>query len=87
MAEFGVFLFDGSDIRRPRSKKEIKDTLPANLYLEGTSPHSETIPDGKVVPLTRLPDGQYGFVGPDPYNSRRFYGQITLADNGQIYVS
>lgn len=86
MAEFGVFVFDGADIRRPKSKKEVKDSLPRNIYLEGTSPYSSVIPDGKVVPLTSLPDGSYGIVGPDPYKQRNFYGQIVLAENGQVFV-
>lgn len=86
MAEFGVFVFDGADIRRPKSKTEVRNTLPQNVYLEGLSPYSDTIPDGKVVPLKSLPNGSYGIVGPDPYNKRDFYGQIVLAENGQVFV-
>lgn len=92
MSEFGVFVFNPSEDespRRPKSKVEVKNALPKFIYLEDVS--FGFFPDkrfqGKrVMELGMLPDGEYLFVGPDPNTSRKFYGKIILAENGQVYV-
>lgn len=91
MSEFGVFIASATgefDPRRPKSKKEIKDTLPELIYLEDVLYGFFPDPRFKfeVMPLRQLPDGEYLFVGPDPFTSRKFYGKIILAENGQVYV-
>ena len=68
----GVFI----DGRRPRSKKEVKDTIaadPVRVSVEATSVFGNEF-DGTV---TDLKDGaSVSFVGPDPYTKRNFYGTI-----------
>ena len=70
---------------RPRSKKQIKDVVAVDphcvLRLEATSLFGNEY-DGT---LNNAPDGQYTFVGPDPYTSRKFYGTITKRD-GKVTV-
>jgi hypothetical protein len=61
---------------RPKSKKEIKLALeehPESVALESTS----LFGDEYGGPITGAPDGEYYFVGPDPYRKRTFYGKIT----------
>ena len=68
----GIFI---EGIGRPKSKKQIKElakTRPQNVHLEATSVFGNE-PSG---PITEVPDGQYYFVGPDPYKSRKFYGMV-----------
>ena len=67
----GIYL---SGYRRPKSKKEIKETLAqgGEVILEATSVFGNEY-DGKV---SDAPDGSYTFVGPDPYTKRNFYGTI-----------
>lgn len=65
---YGIII-DGS---RPKSKKQVKETSADEIYLQGTS----LFGDEKSGYLTDMPDGTYTFVGPDPYNNRRFYGNI-----------
>lgn len=71
--------------RRPKSKAEVRRTIQAgnaaDLSLEATSLFGDEY-DGSVVDA---PDGEYHFVGPDPYNSRKFYGTLTVA-GGQVKV-
>ena len=67
----GIFL---SGYRRPKSKKEIKETATAGgkIIIECTSMFGGY--DGDIA---YAPDGNYNFVGPNPHNSRKFYGTIT----------
>lgn len=71
--------------RRPKSKKEIKETAAANpaaIRVEGTALMGNDY-DG---PLTDAPAGRIDFVGPDPYNKRSFYGNIFIAADGTLKV-
>ena len=60
---------------RPVSKKAIKEALlndPASVYVESTHMFSEMGFSERVAPgMTEIT-----FAGPDPYTSRKFYGQI-----------
>jgi hypothetical protein len=62
--------------QRPKSKKAIKEAVAAGarVNLEATSLMGNE-PEG---PVTELPNGQYHFVGPNPYTDRRFYGTLTV---------
>jgi hypothetical protein len=62
--------------RRPKSKKQIKETPLEQVSLEATSMFGNN-PEG---PLTELPAGTYHFVGPDPYSKRNFYGTIVVTE-------
>lgn len=68
----GVFV----DGRRPASKKAIKEALaadPSRVELEGTSMFGNEYSG----PVLSMPESTTAyFVGPDPYTSRKFYGQI-----------
>ena len=77
----GIYL--GLDYRRPKSKKEIKEAVAIGgaVMIEATSLNGGE-PNGSVYDI---PDGTYYFVGPDPYTSRRFYGQI-VKTNGKVVV-
>ncbi len=69
------------DGRRPKSKKEVKETIatdPARVRVEATSLFGNDY-DGPVVDA---PAGSIHFVGPDPYNARKFYGTITVSAGG-----
>lgn len=63
--------------RRPKSKKAIREAVTAGtrVYLEDTS----LFGGNYVGPVAEAPVGTYTFVGPDPYNSRVFYGNIVVA--------
>jgi hypothetical protein len=76
----GIYL---TGYKRPKSKKEIKDTIAAGgkVIIEATSVFGNEY-DGL---LEDAPDGSYNFVGPDPSTSRKFYGTITKS-NGTIKV-
>lgn len=76
----GIFI--GS--RRPKSKKEIRETVAAN-------------PDAVCVEATSMFGGEFEggvenlavgskvlFVGPDPYTKRSFYGSIERTSNGLV---
>jgi len=70
---YGIFV--AQIRRRPASKKEIRELLAAgtcNVALEATSLFGNEY-SGDVCDA---PDGDYTFVGPDPYTSRKFYGTI-----------
>jgi hypothetical protein len=62
--------------KRPKSKKAVREAVAAgeNVTLEATSLHGNEY-DG---PVSDAPDGQYTFVGPDPYTARNYYGTITV---------
>ena len=76
----GIFIGN----RRPKSKKEVKEAIlvdPGNVFLEATSMFGNEY-SGSV---NAAPDGQYYFVGPDPYTKRNFYGTVTVQD-GKVKV-
>lgn len=62
--------------RRPKSKTEIRQTVSvssADVRIEATSLFGNEY-DG---PADEMPEGTtIYFVGPDPHNNRKFYGQI-----------
>lgn len=69
----GIFI-DGV---RPRSKKQVKETAiadPRRVAIEGTSMFGSPYSG----PVAEAPQGEYHFVGPDPYRDRRFYGTIAV---------
>lgn len=71
--------------RRPKSKKEIKDTVktnPGEVYIESTS-YFENEYSGYVE---NMPLGVIVFVGPDPYTNRKFYGKIIRSYKGITVV-
>ena len=58
-----------------KTKKAVKQAVseaPETVYIVGTSLFGNEY-DG---PLLDAPNGRIDFVGPDPYNSRKFYGNI-----------
>ena len=71
----GIFIRDGHQDHRPKSKKAIKEAIaadPSRVQVEATSMFGNEY-DG---PLSEMPDGRISFVGPDPYTKRNFYGTI-----------
>lgn len=60
--------------RRPKSKKEVREAIAEgrSVRIEATSLFGNEY-DG---PVTEMPDGTINFVGPDPYTSRKFYGNL-----------
>ena len=84
MGACGIFVYTETDgWRRPVSKKEVKSTIPERITVEGTSLLGGL--QGSHL-ATKLPVGRYDFVGPDPYSARDFFGNLIVAENGQIYV-
>lgn len=78
----GVFV----DGRRPKSKKAVREAVaddPARVYVEGTSMFGNEY-DG---PLDSWHGFAIAFVGPDPYTNRKFYGTITIKNDGSFKVS
>lgn len=71
----GIFINLDGRVRRPKSKKEVRELAasdPQAISIEGTSMFN---PWSGFA--TEIPDGtQIHFVGPDPYTSRKFYGTI-----------
>jgi len=78
----GIFI----DGRRPKSKKEIKETVrnrPDAVTIEATSMFGNEY--GGVV--TQMPENKtVFFVGPDPYSARNFYGQIERTRDDRLVV-
>ena len=71
--------------RRPKSKKAVREAVAAgdDVVLEITRFGYE---ENKSV--SELADGQYHFVGPDPYSKRDFYGTIkVVTKNGERKVT
>ena len=69
----GIFV----DGQRPKSKKAVKEFVrnsPNLVEVEITRLGAE-----RTVPLALLENGQYHFVGPDPYTNRRFYGTLSVS--------
>lgn len=62
--------------QRPKSKKAVKEAVAAGntVRLEATSLFGNEY-DGDIADA---PDGDYTFVGPDPYTSRKFYGTVKV---------
>jgi hypothetical protein len=68
---------------RPRSKKEVREAvreMPHKVRIEYTG-----IMEGYDGMVKQAPDGDYDFVGPDPYTKRNFYGVIEVR-NGKARV-
>lgn len=69
----GIFVNE----QRPKSKKAIREAIaadPSSVYIEATALATVEY-DG---PATEMPEGTtIYFVGPDPYKTRNFYGQIS----------
>jgi hypothetical protein len=62
--------------RRPKSKKEIRETVAVNPSLVSAEATS-WFPGEYSGPLSAMPDGStIVFTGPDPHTDRRFYGTI-----------
>lgn len=71
--------------RRPKSKKEVKEAIasdPASVSVEATSMFGNDY-EG---PVTEAPVGRIDFVGPDPYRSRKFYGNLFVRAGGVVTV-
>jgi len=67
--------------RRPKTKKEVKlavEAHPELVRLERTA----WIGDEYDGPVSEAPPGYHNFVGPDPFTSRKFYGQIIVDERG-----
>jgi len=75
----GVFI----NGRRPKSKAEVKRAVAdgLNVTVEATSIFGNEY-EG---PVADAPTGTIYFVGPDPYTSRKFYGQI-VCGAGKVTV-
>jgi hypothetical protein len=70
----GVFA-QGERIKTKKGLKLLVATVPHTVRLEATSIMGNEY-DG---PVTEAPDGKYYIVGPDPYNKRSWYANITKA--------
>jgi len=71
----GIFIIETAEgeMRRPRSKAEIKRTPLSEVFVEATSLFGNEY-EGTA---NLLPAGtRVHFVGPDPFTSRRFYGTL-----------
>jgi hypothetical protein len=74
------------DGNRPATKKALKDAVkdnPASVWFYGTSPMGPACPRtlAELAPGTTLT-----VAGPDPYNSRKWYASVTVA-NGKPKVT
>jgi hypothetical protein len=66
---------------RPKTKKALKEAIdsdPDSVYLQATSVFGNEYDGG----VTDAPNGTYYVVGPDPYNSRKWYAQVIKTDSG-----
>lgn len=86
----GIWVIDPETnrIRRPKSKKEMKEILalsdgPDRVIAESTSWFEDEY-DGPVRYLDAVTT--VSFVGPDPNRDRRFYGTIRYK-NGKAIIS
>ena len=68
-----------SPLRRPKSKKEVRELVATNqlrnVVIEATSLYGREYQG----PLADAPDGTYTICGPDPYQKRSFYLNIKKA--------
>lgn len=91
----GIFI----DGRRPKSKKEVREAVAAGdlskIELENTSLFAATsaYDCSLATYVERFVAGGPGqardridFVGPDPYTSRKFYGNIFIKADGKVVV-
>lgn len=74
------------DDRRPKSKKAVREAAaddPSRVYVESTSMFG-----GEYGGSLADWDGRQSitFVGPDPYTSRKFYGNIVMKADGSLQV-
>ena len=79
----GLFI----DGQRPASKVAVKRALAEGkaIHVEATSLFGNEY-DGDLDELVRTGTSQrIDFVGPDPYTSRKFYGNLVIAD-GKVAV-
>lgn len=86
----GIFLNDydpplAGKWRRPKSKKEVKEFAtnnPAQVQVEYTALFHEE----RVILTHHTGARTIDFVGPDPYTSRKFYGNIIIGADASIVV-
>lgn len=90
----GIFI----DGRRPKSKKEVREVVALGdeglrrIELENTSAFNnkfdctlhDFVNDGAHAVHGR--EARIDFVGPDPYRSRKFYGNIYITATGKVTV-
>ena len=76
----GIFIIEGGVERRPKSKKEIRETAPEQVLIEATS-----LFGGEYAGRASHVVGKVYFVGPDPYTKRNFYGTIERV-GGKVVV-
>lgn len=81
MIDLAISIRKTAEKRWPKSKKEVRETLPSQLFANSTSVFGPSL----NCTVDQLPDGEYTFCGPDPYRNRKFYGTITVT-NGKIEV-
>jgi len=91
MSNFSVIIQDAAnEIRFAKSKSEIRNTMPSRVWLQdnsaGRSFADKRFGGKSVMPLLQLPNDSYQIEGPDPSQPLKFYGEIVLAENGQIFV-
>ena len=82
---YGVWIYEDNVARRPKSKKEIKEYLAKgvdHIGIEATSMFGNE----ESGPLTkeRVEAGTILFVGPNPYDSRNFYGSFKMNRKGEV---
>jgi len=82
----GIYIMVGPNAeggrRRPKSKKEIRETAADRVLVEATSLFGNEYEGAAAA----LPAGtRVHFVGPDPYTSRRFYGTLERI-SGRVVV-
>jgi hypothetical protein len=73
--------------KRPKSKQAVKEAVardPQSVRLEATAIIGQEY-DG---PAADMPAGlRIAFVGPDPYQERRFYGTLSRKADGTLRVA
>lgn len=75
---YGIFFYG----ERPKSKKQVKELVaskPQHVLLENTAPLFNS---ARNTIVTELPEGEYSFVGPDPFTKRNFYGTLKVSGTG-----
>jgi hypothetical protein len=80
--DFGVYV----NGKRPKTKAAVKNALasdPASVTWDVTSAFNNGPSRYSTV---NVPSGTHYFVGPDPYTSRKFYGQLIVGPDGSVRV-
>lgn len=76
------------DSFRPKSKKAVKEAVESmdhmDIYIEATSVFGNEFA-GSLIAMPS--NSKVSFVGPDPYNDRKFYGTITKDNEGNVKVT